>query len=107
MSSEGGAFWVLRCSPLTLRRFLWGKFAFFVPPMLILGEILVVTTDTLLHVSPFMMASGVRSSCETAEMKSSFFWRFSGLSGSESASALSIPGSISRTSPRFPPDLGV
>jgi len=59
VSSEGGAFWVLRCSPLSLKRFLWGKFVLYVPPMLILGEILVITTNTLLEVSPFMMALSV------------------------------------------------
>jgi ABC-2 type transport system permease protein len=59
ISSEGGAFWILRCSPLTLRRFMWGKFALYVPPMLILGEILIIATNLLLHVSPFMMALSV------------------------------------------------
>jgi ABC-2 type transport system permease protein len=59
VSSEGGAFWILRCSPLTLRRFMWGKFALYVPPMLILGEVLIITTNHLLHVSPFMMALSV------------------------------------------------
>lgn len=59
VSSEGGAFWILRCSPLPLRRFLWGKFALYVPPVLILGEILVVTTNRLLNVSPVMMVLSV------------------------------------------------
>jgi ABC-2 type transport system permease protein len=59
VSSEGGAFWILRCSPLTLRRFMWGKFALYVPPMLILGEVLIIMTNYLLHVSPFMMVLSV------------------------------------------------
>ena len=59
VSSEGGAFWILRCSPLTLRRFMWGKFALYVLPMLILGEVLIIMTNYLLHVSPFMMVLSV------------------------------------------------
>jgi len=55
VSAEGGAFWIIRSSPLSIRRFLWGKFAFYVVPMLILGEVLIVFTNYLLHVSPFMM----------------------------------------------------
>jgi ABC-2 type transport system permease protein len=38
---------------------MWGKFALYVPPMLILGEVLIITTNHLLHVSPFMMALSV------------------------------------------------
>ncbi|MFH1125292.1 MAG: hypothetical protein V1758_16675 [Pseudomonadota bacterium] len=55
VSSEGGAFWILQSSPLSIRRFLWGKLAFYVFPMLILGEVLIVITNLLLEVTPFMM----------------------------------------------------
>jgi ABC-2 type transport system permease protein len=55
VSSEGGAFWIIRTSPLSLKRFLWGKFAFYVVPMLLLGEVLIVITNYLLDVSRFMM----------------------------------------------------
>ncbi len=55
VSSEGGPFWILLSSPLTVKRFLWGKFALSLPPMLVLGELLVVTTNYLLRVSSFMM----------------------------------------------------
>jgi ABC-2 type transport system permease protein len=55
VSSEGGPFWILLSSPFTAKRFLWGKFALSVPPMLILGEILVIITNYLLRVSSFMM----------------------------------------------------
>jgi ABC-2 type transport system permease protein len=55
VSSEGGSFWILLSSPLTVKRFLWGKFALSAPPMLILGELLVIITNYLLRVSPFMM----------------------------------------------------
>jgi ABC-2 type transport system permease protein len=56
ISAEGRAFWILRSSPLSMKRFLWGKFMFYLFPMLILGEVLVVSTNYLLHVSRFMMA---------------------------------------------------
>lgn len=55
VSSEGRAFWIVRTSPLTMKRFLWGKFAFYLIPMLILGEILIIFTNYLLDVTPFMM----------------------------------------------------
>lgn len=55
ISAEGRAFWILRSSPLSMKRFLWGKYIFYLVPMLILGEILVVSTNYLLHVSRFMM----------------------------------------------------
>lgn len=55
VSSEGRAFWIIRSSPMTIRRFLWGKFFVYLIPMLVLGEILIVFTNRLLHVTPFMM----------------------------------------------------
>ncbi len=55
VSSEGGAFWIIRSSPLSIKRFLWGKYAFYILPMLILGEVLIIFTNYLLHVTPFMM----------------------------------------------------
>jgi ABC-2 type transport system permease protein len=55
VSSEGGAFWILQSSPLSVRRYLWGKYAFYVPTMLCLGEVLILATNHLLDVTPFMM----------------------------------------------------
>lgn len=55
VSSEGGAFWIIRSSPISIRRFLWGKFAFYLFPMLILAEVLIIMTNYLLDVTPFMM----------------------------------------------------
>ena len=55
ISAEGGAFWIIRSSPLPIKRFLWGKYAFYLLPMLIFGEILILFTNYLLHVTPFMM----------------------------------------------------
>ncbi|MBW2609064.1 MAG: hypothetical protein JRC68_01825 [Deltaproteobacteria bacterium] len=55
VSSEGGAFWIIRSSPLSLKRFMWGKFALYILPMLVLSETLVIITNLLLNVTPFMM----------------------------------------------------
>ncbi|MBN2061538.1 MAG: hypothetical protein JW882_14095 [Deltaproteobacteria bacterium] len=55
VSSEGGAFWIIRSSPLSNERFLWGKFALYIIPMLSLGGILIITTNCLLHVTSLMM----------------------------------------------------
>ncbi len=55
VSSEGPAFWLIRSSPISIKRFLWGKFAFYLFPMVILAELLIVITNYLLQVSPFMM----------------------------------------------------
>ena len=55
ISSEGEAFWIIRSSPLPLGRFLWGKFALYLLPMLILAEALIIATNYLLDVTPFMM----------------------------------------------------
>lgn len=56
VSSENGAFWIVQSSPLSVKRFLLGKFMVYIIPMLILGEILIITTNCLLHVTPIMMA---------------------------------------------------
>lgn len=55
VSSEGAAFWILRSSPVSLRKFLWTKFALSLPPMILLGEVLILLTNHLLEVTPFMM----------------------------------------------------
>jgi ABC-2 type transport system permease protein len=55
VSTEGEAFWVIKSSPLSLKRLLWGKFAFYLLPMIILGEVLILVTNYLLEVTPFMM----------------------------------------------------
>jgi ABC-2 type transport system permease protein len=55
VSWEGEAYWILASSPLSLKRYLWGKFVFFLVPLLILAEVLIVSTNLLLGVTPFMM----------------------------------------------------
>ncbi|MBN1105662.1 MAG: hypothetical protein JXL84_19795 [Deltaproteobacteria bacterium] len=56
VSSEGRSFWVIQSSPITLKRFLWGKYLLYIPPMMILAETLIVLSNHFLGVSAFMMA---------------------------------------------------
>jgi ABC-2 type transport system permease protein len=55
ISSEGKSFWIIQNSPLSIKRLMWGKFAMYIIPMLILGETLIIVTNHLLHVTLFMM----------------------------------------------------
>lgn len=54
-SIEGKAFWILKSGPISLRRLWWAKFWIGVVPLTILGETLVIATNTFLDVMPFMM----------------------------------------------------
>ncbi len=56
VSIEGPAFWLVRSSPISLKHFLWIKFFIYFLPLLILTELLIVATNLLLSVAPFMMA---------------------------------------------------
>ncbi|MFH1091461.1 MAG: hypothetical protein V1742_07815 [Pseudomonadota bacterium] len=56
VSQEGFSYWIIRSSPLTLKRFLWTKYWTYAPPLLIVAEILIVLSNHLLNVSPIMMA---------------------------------------------------
>jgi len=55
VSGEGEAYWIVRSSPLRLRKYLWGKYLFFLIPMLLLAEVLIVVTNHMLEITPFMM----------------------------------------------------
>ncbi len=59
VSFEGDAFWIVQAAPISLRTFLWVKFAVYYFPLLILAEILIVSSNILLEVTPFMMALSV------------------------------------------------
>jgi ABC-2 type transport system permease protein len=59
VSQEGEAFWIVRSSPLRIRTFLWIKFFVYFIPLLFLSEVLVVVTNLLLQVTPFMMVLSV------------------------------------------------
>ncbi|MBW2622219.1 MAG: hypothetical protein JRD68_04890 [Deltaproteobacteria bacterium] len=55
VSLEGFSYWIIRSSPLTLKRFLWTKFWIYLVPLLVIAEILIVFSNYLLNVTPFMM----------------------------------------------------
>jgi ABC-2 type transport system permease protein len=59
VSQEGEAFWIVRSSPISIRTFLWIKFFVYFLPLLILSEVLIVVTNLLLDVTPFMMVLSV------------------------------------------------
>lgn len=56
VSIEGEAFWLVKSAPIALRSYLWIKFFIYFLPLLILTEILIIATNILLKVTPFMMA---------------------------------------------------
>ncbi len=55
VSLEREAFWLVKTSPLSLRTFLRIKFVIYYLPLLVLTETLIVATNLLLQVTPFMM----------------------------------------------------
>ncbi|HTG01666.1 MAG TPA: hypothetical protein VK654_13885 [Nitrospirota bacterium] len=59
VSLEGESFWIIRSAPLSLKDFLWSKFWSSLIPLLALAEFLMVLSNVLLKVTPFMMAIGV------------------------------------------------
>jgi ABC-2 type transport system permease protein len=56
VSLEKEAFWLVQSSPLSIRSFLLIKFFIYYLPLLALTETLIVGTNLLLKVTPFMMA---------------------------------------------------
>ena len=59
VSQEKDAFWLVKTSPLSIRTFLWIKFFIYYLPLLILTEVLIVATNILLQVTPFMMTLSI------------------------------------------------
>jgi ABC-2 type transport system permease protein len=59
VSLEGDSFWIVKSSPVSIRTFLWIKFFVYFLPLLLLSEVLVVVTNILLDVTPFMMVISV------------------------------------------------
>ena len=55
VSGEKDAFWLVRSSPGSIRGFLWTKFFIYYIPLLVLTELLILITNVLLQVTPFMM----------------------------------------------------
>jgi ABC-2 type transport system permease protein len=59
VSIEGEAFWLVRSAPIKIKAFLWIKFFIYFIPLLILTELLIVVTNLMLDVEPFMMVLSV------------------------------------------------
>jgi ABC-2 type transport system permease protein len=59
VSMERDAFWIIQAGPISLRRFLWIKYLVYFLPLALLAEILIVTTNIMLQVTPLMMALSV------------------------------------------------
>jgi ABC-2 type transport system permease protein len=59
VSMEGEAFWIIQSAPVSMKTFLWIKFFLYYIPLLILSEILIVVSNILLGVTPFMMVLSV------------------------------------------------
>ncbi|MFH2220356.1 MAG: hypothetical protein ABII68_11955 [Pseudomonadota bacterium] len=59
VSAEGGAFWLVKSVPIRLKSYLWIKFFIYFIPLLLLSEILILTTNILLGVTHFMMILSV------------------------------------------------
>ncbi len=59
VSMEGEAFWIIQAAPVSIKTFLWIKFFLYYVPLIILTEILIVASNLLLGVTPFMMILSV------------------------------------------------
>jgi ABC-2 type transport system permease protein len=59
VSMEREAFWLVKSSPLSLKAFLWIKFFIYYFPLLLLTEALILATNILLSVTPFMMTLSI------------------------------------------------
>jgi ABC-2 type transport system permease protein len=55
VSIEREAFWIVKSGPVKMGQFLWIKFFVYFFPLLLITEILIVATNVLLSVTPFMM----------------------------------------------------
>ena len=54
VSAEGGAFWIIRTAPISLRAFLWSKFWIGLLPVFVLTEGLTVAANYFLGIDPFL-----------------------------------------------------
>lgn len=59
VSAEGEAFWLIQAAPVKIRTFLLVKFFVYCAPFVILAEILIVLTNIILEVTPFMMVLSI------------------------------------------------
>ncbi len=50
VGGEGGAFWLIASSPVSVGRFLFYKYCFYVAPFTLFSLLLVVTSDDMLGI---------------------------------------------------------
>ena len=55
VSAEGRGFWLVRTGPLTAEQFLWAKAWPYLPPMIVVGEILAVVSGQILGADSFLL----------------------------------------------------
>ncbi len=55
VSTEGEAIWLIRSAPIRIKQFLWIKYLVYFVPLFILTLVLIVGTNMMLQVVPFMM----------------------------------------------------
>lgn len=58
-SVEGIRMWTIYTAPVNMREFLMGKFWMVLPPLLVLGELLVVASNYILEADPYVMRISV------------------------------------------------
>ncbi len=55
VSQEKDAVWLVQAAPISKKSFLWIKYLIYLFPLLLLTETLIIATNLLLQVTPFMM----------------------------------------------------
>lgn len=55
VSAEGRGFWLVRTGPLTAEAFLWAKAWPYLPPMILVGEVLALTSGRILGADTFLL----------------------------------------------------
>lgn len=66
VSAEGRAIWIVRAAPMGARELVRAKFASGVLPILVVGEIISLSSSYLLRVSPFVMWTGAATTAVMA-----------------------------------------
>ncbi|HPD56956.1 MAG TPA: hypothetical protein P5294_04765 [Smithellaceae bacterium] len=59
VSMESEAFWIIKAAPVSIKTFLWIKFFLYYIPLLLVSEILIIVSNILLGVTPFIMALSI------------------------------------------------
>ncbi|MEW6076676.1 MAG: hypothetical protein AB1724_02570 [Thermodesulfobacteriota bacterium] len=63
VSMEKGAFWITRSCPISMRLFVRIKFFVYLAPLFVMTIVLIIITNLLLSVTPFMMWLSLATMC--------------------------------------------